>query len=366
MLDHCVKPCYRADMGGSSQVDVGAVEALLTNAIANGRIPGAQALITDGDGVLWRFESGVRRYGGTAVGADTRYDLASLTKVVATLPAVLALASEGELELDAPVRRFIASAGWFQQPSLGDATVRQLLTHTSGLPNWVPLFARASSRLTALANALQTPLAHPTGTLVYSDPGFITLGAIVERVTGQRLDRFVEARLYGPLGMHATRFGPLEGVQVAATEHCGWRNRLLEGEVHDENAWTLDGVAGHAGLFSTADDLGRYARSWLRRDPLIASDALLIEATREAVHSARDRRGLGWLLPGPDTSSGSRLGAGAYGHTGFTGTSLWIDPERNLAFVLLCNAVHPHRERGAGMRELASAFHDAATAAFDA
>jgi CubicO group peptidase (beta-lactamase class C family) len=352
-------------MAPPRQTDFGAVETLLRDAVSDGKLPGAQALVTDRDGALWRFEIGVRRHGGAPVTADTRYDLASLTKVVATLSAVLALASEGELDLDDPVRRFIASAGWFQQPTLGDATVRQLLTHTSGLPNWTPIFARASNRLTALANALQTPIEHPPGTFIYSDIGFITLGAIVERVAGERLDRFVQTRLHGPLGMHATGFGPLDGVPVAATEHCGWRSRLLEGEVHDENAWALEGVAGHAGLFGTADDLARYARAWLRHDPLLAPETLLLEATREAVRDGDARRGLGWQLAAPQASSGARLSASAFGHTGFTGTSLWIDPERDLAFVLLSNRVHPHRERGADIDTLRPAFHAAAASAVD-
>jgi CubicO group peptidase (beta-lactamase class C family) len=352
-------------MGPLRQADFGAVEALLRDAVSGGKIPGAQALVTDSDRVVWRSEVGVQRHGGAPVTTDTRYDLASLTKVMATLSAVLALASEGELDLDDPVRRFIASAGWFQQPTLGDATLRQLLTHTSGLPNWTPIFSRASGRLTALANALQTPIEHPAGTFVYSDLGFITLGAIVERVAGERLDRFVHTRLHGPLGMHATAFGPLAGVPVAATEHCGWRNRLLEGEVHDENAWTMEGVAGHAGLFGTADDLARYARAWLQRDPLLAPETLLVEATREAIRDGAVRRALGWQLADPKASSGARLSASAFGHTGFTGTSLWIDPERGLAFVLLSNRVHPHRACGADIDALRPAFHDAAASAFE-
>ena len=338
------------------------IETLLDRAVTTGEIPGVQALIGSSGGTLWRYQAGVRRYGGAPVDAATRYDLASLTKVVATLPAVLVLVADGELGLDDPVRRFIGNAGWFQTPSLADATVRQLLTHSSGLPNWTPLFSRASTRLTALANALQTPLAHPAGTFVYSDLGFITLGAIVERVAGVRLDRFVRERLHVPLAMEATGFGPVADAPVAATEDCGWRGTLLEGVVHDENAWVMDGVAGHAGLFATADDLARYARAWLRRDPLLAPAELLDEATREAVRAASVRRGLGWQLADPGANSGTRLGTRAFGHTGFTGTSLWIDPDGDRFFVLLSNRVHPDRFRGAGIHALRVAFHDAAAA----
>lgn len=389
----------------------------LARAVAAGHLPGAVALVgehraagapcaaTPAEATPVAF--GVRRFGGPEVTPDTRYDLASLTKVVATLPAVLRLASDGELGLDDRMGRFFSNAGWMRQPSLADATVRQLLAHTSGLPAWQPLFAVTSDRLTALAAVLQSPLERP-GTVVYSDLGFMLLGAVVERVASQRLDRFVREQLFAPLGMTATGFrrtdeGPegtpagLSGaagaaagaesppgpetpavagsfagaekpagaetpagpeVPVAATEACGWRGRLLEGEVHDENAFAWGGVAGHAGLFGTAADLGRYARAWLDRDPLLGSEELLAEAVREQARAEDGApRGLGWQLAWPGGFAGSASG---FGHTGFTGTSLWIDPEAGRYAVLLTNRVHPDRNRFQDMHELRREFHRAA------
>jgi CubicO group peptidase (beta-lactamase class C family) len=342
-----------------------AAESVLRAAIEAGAAPGAVALAGGG----WAGANdatraaepavavGMRRDGGPPVTPDTRYDLASLTKVVATLPSVLRLASEGEISLDDEVGRYFSNAGWFRTPSLAQATVRQLLAHSSGLPAWRTLFAELSERRTALAAVLQTPLEQP-GKMVYSDLGFMLLGALVERVAKVRLDAFVEHEIFAPLGMSDTSFGPVGGVPVAATEDCGWRGRLLEGEVHDENATIWEGVAGHAGLFGTAADLGRYCRAWLELDPRLAREELLREATGEQARGDDgSRRGLGWLLAF-EGSFGGR-GATGYGHTGFTGTSLWLEPASTSYAVLLTNRVHPHRSLRKGIAELRVSFHEA-------
>jgi CubicO group peptidase (beta-lactamase class C family) len=318
--------------------------------------PGAAAALARPGGVEAVTALGCRREQGPPVEPDTRFDLASLTKVIATLPSVLRLVEHGEVGLDDRIGRYFSNAGWFQTPSLADATVRHLLAHSSGLPAWRPLFAQVSNRRTALAAVLQSPLEAP-GEVRYSDLGFMLLGALVERVSGQRLDTFVAEHVHRPLGMHATGFGPLGGVAAAATEDCGWRGRLLEGEVHDENATVWDGVAGHAGLFGTAADVAAYASAWLRSDPLLGGEALLAEArTLQAQDDAGTRRGLGWVLAHPQAFTAAR----GFGHTGFTGTSMWIDPDGGLASVLLTNRVHPHRERGQAIVGLRRAFHDAA------
>ena len=319
-------------------------------AVADGVVPGAVAVVGDTERTSLVGAYGVTRLGGSVVTEATRYDLASLTKVVGALPAVLALAEAGELSLGDPVRRFFSQAGWMQTPSLGDATLRQLLTHTAGLPAWKPLFALTCSRLTALGNVLQTPLEHPPGRVVYSDLGFILLGATVERVSGTRLDAFVQRHVFGPLEMTETGYGVPEGAGVAATEDCGWRGRLLEGEVHDENAFVFDGVAGHAGLFGTARDLARYAQAWLRLDAPFASPERLREATREHARGEGDRRALGWALSDEGNPS-------TYGHTGFTGTSLRLDPAAGRFAVLLSNRVHPSRSCGEGIGALRATFH---------
>ncbi len=340
----------------------------LEAAVARGEVPGAVAVTGDATAVSLVTACGVTRLHGPPVSETTRFDLASLSKVVATLPSVLALIHAGAVSLDDPVRRFFSQAGWFQTPSLGDATVRQLLTHTSGLPAWRPLFAEVSSRLTALGSTLQTPLAHPAGQVIYSDVGFMLLGALVERVSGVRLDTFAHTHVFEPLGLTQTGYGVPDGgtvkADVAATEDCGWRGRLLHGEVHDENAYVFDGVAGHAGVFGTAPDLARYAQAWLRLDAPFASAELLREATREHVQDRQGgdegvRRGLGWQLSGVGSSAGHYASPAAYGHTGFTGTSVWIDPVCERFAVLLTNRVHPSRAGGGTIHALRVGFHDA-------
>ena len=330
---------------------------VLVGAVENSVVPGGVAASVDAGGRLDSTYAGVTREGGANVGGATRYDLASLTKVVATLPCVLRLVSDGELALHDRVGRFFANAGWFQTPSLADTTVLQLLTHTSGLRNWEPLFARVSGRTTALAAVLQAPL-REVGSVRYTDFGFMLLGAIVERVSRRRLDAVAQELVFAQLGMTRTGFGPIDSADVAATEDCGWRGRLLVGEVHDENASVWDGVAGHAGLFGDVVDLARYAVAWLRCDPLLASPQLLASAT--APHARADDgsvRGLGWLLPSAGVFAGD--GARGFGHTGFTGTSLWLDPDAGVASILLTNRIHPHRTRGEGIHALRRAFHGA-------
>ncbi|HEV2123511.1 MAG TPA: serine hydrolase, partial [Chloroflexota bacterium] len=261
--------------------DFAAARALLESAVAAKVIPGAVAVAGTRDTAETVAVAGVRRYGGEAVTADTRYDLASLTKVVATLPAILRLVSEKALSLDDKVGNFFSNAGWFQTPSLAETTVEQLLTHTSGLPAWKPLFATVSERRTAIANVLQTPLEHAPGTYTYSDLGFILLGAVIERVSGLRQDVFAREHIFEPLGMNGTCYGPIEKANVAATEDCGWRGGLLEGTVHDENAFVMDGVAGHAGLFGNAHDLARCARAWLNWDARLSDEIVLRGAVEE-------------------------------------------------------------------------------------
>lgn len=340
-------------------MDVTVAKAGLEAAVAQGVVPGAVAVAGDRDRIVPVTACGVTRLGGSPVTAETRYDLASLSKVVGTLPAVLKLVESGEVSLESPVRRFFSQAGWFQSPSLADATLQQLLTHTSGLPAWRPLYATAATRLSALGSVLQTPLAHPAGRPVYSDLGFMLLGAVVERESGVRLDVFTLEHVFKPLSMSATGYGVRAGVSVAATEDCGWRGRLLEGEVHDENAYAFEGVAGHAGLFGTAIDVARYAQAWLRLEAPFASSKLLKLAVREHAREESVQRALGWGLAGRGSSAGNYASLAAYGHTGFTGTSVWIDPERERFAVLLTNRVHPSRFGGEGIHALRVGFHDA-------
>jgi len=329
----------------------------LEDAVAASDIPGGVVAACTAHGEVELACAGVSAYGGASVATSTRYDLASLSKVVATLPTILRLVSDGELRLDDRLGRFFSNAGWFQQPSVAAASVADLLAHRAGLSSWEPFFARVSTRQTMLAAVLQAPVA-ADGAARYSDIGFMLLGAIVERVTGERLDRVAQRLVFEPLGMTRTGFGPIPSDDVAATEDCGWRGRLLVGEVHDENASVWDGVAGHAGLFSDAGDIATYAAAWLRADATLGDPELLAAAVSEQARAEDgSRRGLGWLLAHPGVFAGDD--APGFGHTGFTGTSLWIDRDAGRASVLLTNRVHPSRQHGAGIAALRRTVHGA-------
>jgi CubicO group peptidase (beta-lactamase class C family) len=267
---------------------------------------------------------------------ETVYDLASLTKVVGLTTACMLLVDEGKLDLDAPVQRYVPA---FQGHDKERVTIRHLLTHSSGLPAWRPLYREAATREEALMLVDTTPLLRQPGdTFVYSDLGAIVLTQAVEAIAEMRLDALLEHRLLGPLEMRATRFLPPAGwrSRIAPTERdTAFRHRQLRGEVHDENAGRLGGISGHAGLFSTAGDLARFAR-WLM-------DGRHPEFTRRQHVPPGSSRALGWDTPSLNSSAGTKLGPNAFGHTGFTGTSIWIDPDRDLFIILLSNRVNPTR-----------------------
>jgi len=273
---------------------------------------------------------------------ETIYDLASLTKVIGLTTAAMMLVDSGKLDLDAPVQRYVPA---FQGVNKERVMIRHLLTHSSGMPAWRPLYAEAKTREAALALVDTTVLLkQPGDTFVYSDLGAITLTQAVEAITGQRLNDFLNARLFGPLGMTSTRFLPPPEWRdrIAPTENdTVFRHRVLRGEVHDENAGRLGGVSGHAGLFSTAPDLARFAQ-WLLR--LRTIDSL---HAREFTHKQGlppgSSRALGWDTPSELSSAGTKMGPNAFGHTGFTGTSIWFDPDRGLFIILLTNRVNPTR-----------------------
>ncbi|HEV8303851.1 MAG TPA: serine hydrolase domain-containing protein [Gemmatimonadales bacterium] len=294
------------------------------------------------------------------VAPETMYDLASLTKVIGLTTACMMLVAEGKLELDAPVQRYVPA---FTGAGKERITIRHLLTHSSGLPAWRPLYIEATTRAVALQLADTTPLAaEPGRVMVYSDLGAIVLTQAVEAITGERLDQFLDRRLFGPVGMTSTRFLPPPEWRdrIAPTERSQ-DGTIIRGTVHDENAWKLGGVSGHAGLFSTAGDLARFAQ-WLldaregrRRSAEGGADtasaalrrlspSLVQEFTRRQGLPPGSSRALGWDTPSENSSAGSKLGPNAFGHTGFTGTSIWLDPDRDLFIILLTNRVHPTRE----------------------
>lgn len=324
------------------------------------------------------------------VTVDTIFDLASLTKPVVTTTAILQMWTRGMIDLDAPMAAYLPA---FAHGGKVTATVRHLLAHTSGLPAWEMLYlpgprsvddarARACRSIEdAVERICATPLVAPPGSKVeYSDLGFIILGSLVERLSGEPLDSYAYRHIARPLALRWTRFSPPVSwhARCAATElgnayerakaaeqglgrRFRWRKHLLRGEVHDGNAWHLGrGVAGHAGLFGTAADVARFGMMLLRGGALDGVRILAVEAVAEAARDQRPgpdpgRRGLGWALRGP--FFGMRASGAAFGHTGFTGTSLLVDPGRDLVIVLLTNRVHP-TAGSAAIEEFRPAFHD--------
>ena len=294
------------------------------------------------------------------VTTQTVYDLASLTKVIGLTTAVMMLVDSGKLDLEAPVQQYVPA---FQGANKERVLIRHLLTHSSGLPAWRPLYAESATREQALALVDTTPLLRQPGdTFIYSDLGAIVLTQAVEAVAGQRLDSFLTRHLFEPLGMSSTLYLPPESwrSRIAPTENdTAFRHRLMHGEVHDENAGRLGGVSGHAGLFSTAPDLARFAQ-WLLYSRLTQDSVQLVCSdmcsptpwiTPRTVRQFTTRqnippgssRALGWDTPSGTSSAGTKMGPNAFGHTGFTGTSIWLDPDRDLFIILLTNRVNPTR-----------------------
>jgi CubicO group peptidase (beta-lactamase class C family) len=275
----------------------------------------------------------------------TIYDLASLTKVVATTTAIMILYDEGKVELDAPVWQYIpAFSGGYRD----SVTVRHLLEHRSGLPAGRDLWRVARTPDEARQMVTETELVcKPGSCYIYSDLGADLLGMIVESVAETTLDAFCDERIFKPLGMTDTFFRPADSLKfrVAPTEVTPPRGYALRGEVHDENAYALGGVAGHAGLFSTARDLAVFAQMMLNggqyNDVRIISDTTVALFTKRAAGT----RALGWDTADGDGGSGEYLSQRAYGHTGYTGTSMWIDPDREMFVILLTNRVHAARAR---------------------
>ncbi|MDX1648309.1 MAG: serine hydrolase domain-containing protein [Myxococcota bacterium] len=349
---------------------LGRVDKALDKAIDGAEMPGAVVLARMRREGEWLEHASVR---GLAVvrperipmARETVFDLASLTKVMATTTAVMLLVAEGRIALDDPVAKHLPH---FHERDKEAVTLRHLLTHSSGLRPWRAFHEALAERERKKGERLQgTPaardwvvesicrsaLVHAPGTAaVYGDLDFIALGAVVEAVTGERLDAFCAERVFGPLGMASTRFLPLEKGPLpeaerrrfAATENCPWRGRILWGEVHDPNAWVMGGVAGHAGLFAPADDVLRFGQAvldvWHGREGPLPSEAMRLFAERQDLPEGSDWA-LGWDTPSEGASSaGGRFSRRSIGHLGFTGTSLWIDLEAECVVVMLTNRVH--------------------------
>jgi CubicO group peptidase (beta-lactamase class C family) len=261
--------------------------------------------------------------------------------------AMMQLVEQGKVQLDAPVQRYLPE---WQGPNKEKVTVRDLITHRSGLPAFKTYYKLNLSPDSTLKLFFATPLDTLPGVrMVYSDIGAILLGKVVERVSGETLDQYLARRVFAPLGMRDTRYRPDPSLlpRIAPTERDPWRGRLVHGEVHDENAFALGGVSAHAGLFSSAHDLSRLARAYLNGGELdggrLASAATIRQFTT-VQDSAFSSRALGWDTPSERSSAGHFIRRPGFGHTGFTGTSLWIAPQHDLYVLLLTNRVDPTRE----------------------
>ncbi len=363
------------------------VDAIVLQALAEGAAPGA-AVAIGRHGRLVHLAGYGRldpRDGFGPVTDSSIYDLASLTKVMATTTAIMMLVDEGRLNLNAPVSSYLPE--WGGSPDKDRITVRNLLLHDAGLMAYSPLFTQVRGRRAYLQRIAALPLEYSPGTSsVYSDFGPILLGFIVERITGQPLDVFAQERIFKPLGMRDTGFNPIwwlemtnggDGVdgdgevwaalraRIAPSERDTlWRLRHLQGNVHDENAYALGGVAGHAGLFSSARDLVIFVQmmlsggTWSGRR-LVREETVRIFTRRFSTASSR---AFGWDTPSEESSAGDYFSSSSYGHTGFTGTSIWIDPERDVFLILLTNRVNPSRNNqrhGPLRRDLADAVQQA-------
>ncbi|HOQ88530.1 MAG TPA: DUF1343 domain-containing protein [Candidatus Hydrogenedentes bacterium] len=317
-------------------------DAWLSEAVRRAGAPGAVACAGKEGRTVWQGAYGLKQRVPVQQTAslDTRYDLASLTKVVATTTAVMLLVEEGLLDLDQPVSR------WLPLKGLDRFTLRHCITHTTGLPAYRELKTQVGSPVSMLEQIVRLPLEAAPGTRrEYSDFGFMLLGMVVEQATGDRLDYFCGERIFGPLGMQKTGFRPAPDVrqECAPTEQDAWRGRLVQGEVHDENAYAMGGIAGHAGLFSTVTDLARFCEA------LLGGRMVKPETLQMMIRPQWDFypwQGLGWWLDPPvDWANGFLFSRNAFGHTGWTGTSIWMDPDTGGFAVLLSNTCHPSRKR---------------------
>jgi uncharacterized protein YbbC (DUF1343 family)/CubicO group peptidase (beta-lactamase class C family) len=327
---------------------LGGVDSVIEQSVADGTIPGAVLVVGHDGAVVYR-----KAYGSRALEPrrepmtlDTVFDLASLTKVIATTTAVMQLVEQGKVRMNDPVAKYLPE---FAQNGKDDITVRQLLTHYSGLEPDLDLKEPWEGKDTAYRMAFaETPQQAPGSGFVYSDINFITLGALVERVSGETLDGYTTKHIFAPLKMTRTRYVPAAAwrAKIAPTQYDE-SEHMLRGEVHDPTARRMGGMAGHAGLFSTADDLAKFAQALLSGGGGILSPAAVAKMTSpEQPPAAPVLRGFGWDIDSPFSSNrGDLLPVGSFGHTGFTGTSVWIDPTTQAYIILLTNAVHP---RGKG------------------
>lgn len=367
-------------------MDFEAVEKAFQDAVADGVFPGASLLVGAGDEVLYEQTFGFRSLlpEKTPLAPQTIYDLASLTKPLATTLAIMLLVRERKIRLDDQLTRFVPMFGVFGKSA---TTIRQLLNHTSGLPAHKPFYEtiaknEKAGRINFVASQAaknfvlgeihrEKPVSAPGAQVLYSDLGFMILAETIEIISGLALDRFCQERIFKPLGLRSIAFVDLSQMKtrrlkpvvemIAPTESCPWRKKILCGEVHDDNAYAMGGVAGHAGLFASARDIhsliARLSRCLHGHDDFLPA-AILEEFLSRDISVANSTYALGWDTPSASgSSSGSYFSPRSAGHLGFTGTSIWWDLQKNCHVVLLTNRVHPTR-KNEKIREFRPLIHD--------
>ena len=343
--------------------------ALLNTAIAERTFPAASVAITHGGNLV-----ALKAFGRFVYEPDTPettiasvFDLASLTKVVATTSMAMILYERGLLDLDMPVASVVPEFKT-DDPRRQQITIRMLLAHSSGLPAYEKLFLKAAGRDQLFSAACTIPLAADPGSkAVYSDIGFINLGVALERLAEDVLDHFCRQEVFGPLGMLHTTFDPPMhwwALIPPTVDDQTFRNRIIQGEVQDENASLMEGVAGHAGLFATAEDVAIFANAILQGGrPILRPETVALFTRRESSPPGTSRA-LGWDTPSSPSQSGKYFSTHSFGHLGYTGTSLWIDPERQLSVSLLTNRTWPDCANQA-IKQVRPRFHDAVIEALE-
>ncbi len=348
----------------TAPVEYPQVDSILDEAVQSGLIPGAVLIIGHNGQVIYRSAYGSRSLmpRREPMTVDTIFDVASLTKVVATTPSVMKLFEEGKLRIDDPVTKYLPEF----QGGKSAITIRLLMTHFSGLPPDLALTPRWSGYETGIERALTiTPVAPPGARFIYSDINFLLMGEIVRRVSGESLPEFAHEHIFAPLGMNDTRFQPPASLRdrIAPTEIDPDTGQPFRGVVHDPTSRYMGGVAGNAGLFTTADDLAKYAEMMLgmgQREGVRIFEPMTVKKFTEPASPADQPilRGLGWDMDSPFSSNrGELYPIGSYGHTGYTGTEMWLDRTTNSFVILLTNVVHPH-----GIKSLSSLRSRVATA----
>lgn len=336
---------------------------ILTKAIADRAFPSCSLAVTHQGELIGHKALGRFTYDSSspAVSTSSIYDLASLTKVIATTAMAMILYERGVLDLEAPLTAIVPEVD-SQDPRRRAVTLRMLLAHSSGLPAYEKLFLQAQTREQLLAAAFATELtADPGMRAEYSDIGFIILGIALERLADEGLERFCQREVFGPLGMSHTTFTPAPALREAippTADDQSFRHRIIQGEVQDENASVLGGVAGHAGLFSTAEDLARFSHTLLNCGRPILRHETVELFTRRETTPAGTSRALGWDTPSAPSQSGKYFSARSLGHLGYTGTSLWIDRERQLSITMLTNRTWPDCSNQ-GIKRVRPIVHDA-------